>query len=204
MCGLFALSAKTKNVEKLLPRVKVPEDLKQRLAIAPTQDIAVVLNDGNNDVTFVKWGLIPFWSKDASIGKKMFNARAETLMEKPSFKNPFKYKRCIIIADAFYEWEKQEATSKKIRHTIKMKSGEPFALAGLWDTWTDKTTGETLTTATIITTVPNELIEEIHDRMPVIIPPDKIDLWLENGGDNIKELLCLLKPYPSEEMEITN
>jgi len=113
MCGLFALSAKTKSVEKLLPKVKIPDDLKPRLTIAPTQDIAVVLNDGNDEITFVKWGLIPFWSKVTSIGKKMFNARAETLLEKPSFKNLFKNKRCVVIADGFYEWQKQEGNPKK-------------------------------------------------------------------------------------------
>ncbi|MBI5326351.1 MAG: SOS response-associated peptidase [Ignavibacteriae bacterium] len=203
MCGLFALSAKTKSVEKLLPKVKIPEDLKQRLTIAPTQDIAVVLNDGNNEITFVKWGLIPFWSKDSSIGKKMFNARGETLLEKPSFKNLLKNKRCVVIADGFYEWQKLEGNPKKVRHFIKMKSNEPFVFAGLWDAWIDKSTGESITTATIITTEPNELIAEIHERMPVIISPEKIDLWLEQGDNNLPELLSFLKPYPAEEMEIS-
>lgn len=201
MCGLFALSAKTKSVEKLLPKVKIPEDLKPRLTIAPSQDIAVVLNDGNNEVSFVKWGLIPFWAKDTSIGKKMFNARAETLLEKPSFKNLLRKKRCVIIADGFYEWQKQEGNPRKVRHFIKLKSNEPFAFAGLWDTWTDKATGESITTAVIITTEPNELIEEIHNRMPVILPEDKINIWLEHGDNNIVEILSFLKPYPAEEME---
>ncbi len=201
MCGRFALSAKTKSIEKLLPKVKIPEEMKARYNIAPTQNVAVVLNDGNNEVTFAKWGLIPFWAKDTSMGNKMINARAETLLEKPSFKNQFKNKRCIILTDGFYEWQKQGGKTRNVPYLIKMKTGVPFALAGLWDTWTDKSTGETITSTVIITTDPNELMMNIHNRMPVIIPPDKIDLWLEKDDANLPELGSLMKPYPADEME---
>ncbi|OGU17639.1 MAG: hypothetical protein A2X61_02200 [Ignavibacteria bacterium GWB2_35_12] len=201
MCGRFALSAKTKSIEKLLPSVKIPEDMKARYNIAPTQDVAVVLNDGNNELTSAKWGLIPFWAKDTSIGNKMINARAETLLEKPSFKNLFKHKRCVILADGFYEWQKQGGKARNVPYLIKMKTGEPFAFAGLWDNWTDKSSGEEIISTVIITTDPNELMMNIHNRMPVILSPDKIDLWLEDGNENLQELESLLKPYPADEME---
>ncbi len=201
MCGRFALSAKTKSIEKLLPNVKQGEELKPRYNIAPTQDIAVVLNDGSNEITFAKWGLIPSWAKDDSMGSRMINARAETLLEKPAFKNPFRYKRCIILADSFYEWQKPGGKARSVPYLVKLKTGEPFAFAGLWDTWTDKETGETIKSAVIITTDPNEMMLDIHNRMPVILPPDKINMWLEIGDVNLQELLSLLKPYPAEEME---
>lgn len=199
MCGRFALSATTKDIEKLKPGFVPAADFQPRYNIAPTQDIFVSLNDGKYEISTAKWGLIPFWAKDASIGNKMINARSETLLQKASFKNPFKKKRCLIFADAFYEWKKIPGEKTKVPYLIKMKSGVPFTIAGLWDTW--KSPEETVVSATIITTGPNALMEEIHNRMPVIINEASRELWLTQDDKFLDDIQNLLVPYPEDEME---
>lgn len=200
MCGRFALSAKTKEIENLVPDLKINEDLKPRYNIAPTQRIAAVLNKIPKELSFVKWGLIPFWAKDKSIGVRLINARAETIDEKPAFKNSFKSKRCLIFADGFYEW-KVSSGKMKTPYFVKLKTGEPFTFAGLWDSWFDKENNTNLTTATIITTEPNELMKDIHNRMPVILSKEFRELWLDNDFHDLKYLSSILLPYPAEEME---
>jgi putative SOS response-associated peptidase YedK len=166
--------------------------------IAPTQDVPVVVNEEGNRLITCRWGLIPPWAKDASIGNRMINARAETLGEKPSFKGPFKKHRCLIVADGFYEWNKTE--SGKTPVYITMKDGRPFGFAGLYSDWTSPE-GDSIRTCTIVTTEPNELLEPIHNRMPVIIIPDDRDRWLDPDEQDPSKLTPLLAPYPSSELD---
>lgn len=199
MCGRFALSATTKNIEKLLPSLKSLDAIYPRYNIAPTQFIATILNTSQNEISFLRWGLIPFWSKDKSIGNKMINARAETLIEKPSFRNLLKKKRCLIITDGFFEWKKIKGEKRKVPYFIKMKSGEVFTFAGLWDQWKSPD-GDLISSATIITTKSNADIKSIHNRMPVILLPEERKLWLSEEND-INLMQSLLKPYPEKELE---
>ncbi len=166
--------------------------------IAPTQDVPVVVNEDGNQLMLARWGLIPPWSKDLSIGSRMINARAETLAEKPSFKGPFKKHRCLIAADGFYEWRKTEGG--KVPVFITMKDGRPFGFAGLYSDWTSPE-GESIRTCSIVTTQPNELLAPIHDRMPAIIRRDKRDLWLDNAVQDPEILSPLLVLYPAGQMD---
>lgn len=147
----------------------------------------------------MRWGLIPSWAKDESIGNKLINARAETLLEKPSFKTSFKRRRCLVLANGFYEW--RQDTKPKQPMYISLKSGEPFALAGLWDIWKNPAHPEAvpLHTCTIITTEPNEFIAPMHHRMAVILAPHEEALWLNETASE-QELMSLLRPYPSDEL----
>ncbi len=201
MCGRFALSAKTSDIEKLIPGLKKTDnDLMPRYNIAPSQDIAVILNTEPDELNFIRWGLIPFWAKEKSIGNKMINARSESITEKPSFKNSFRRRRCIIPATGFYEWQNIPGEKKKQPYFVKMKSGGVFAFAGLWDEWKDPGNGK-IRSAAIITTPANELMEPIHNRMPAILPREFIQTWLSDIPNGEKELLEALNPYPSDEME---
>ena len=176
-------------------------DLEPRYNIAPTQQIPVVLEDASNDgrtLEMMHWGLIPSWSKDPSIGARMINARAETVSEKPSYRSAFKRRRCLIVADGFYEWKKTDAGKQP--YYLRLKDESPFGFAGLWESWS-MDGGEELRSATIITTEPNEVTAKIHNRMPVILPPDLYDAWLEPDNDDQEELLSMLTSYPAKEME---
>ncbi len=168
--------------------------------IPPGRNMLIVTADDNGErqLELAKWGLIPAWAKDPTIGYKMINARAETVAEKPSFRDSFKKHRCLFIADGFFEW-RHEGHSKFPVY-INLKSGEPLAFAGLYSRWKSPE-GEEITTCTIITTEANELLKPVHDRMPVILPADKYDEWLNSKEKDKAKLLALLKPYPSDEME---
>ena len=146
----------------------------------------------------MRWGLVPFWAKEASIGYKMINAKSETLAEKPSFRKPFKEKRCLVLADGFYEWEKTDKKNK-VPYRFVLKNRQPFAFAGLWDVWKTPE-GDTLLSFTIITTRANELMERIHDRMPVILNEKDEAKWLDPEFKDTDKLSSLLQPYPSEQM----
>ncbi len=198
MCGRFALTSKTKEIERLLPDVRVKVDLKPRYNIAPSQNIAAVLNTNPSELVGVRWGLIPSWAKDSTFGNNMINARAEGITEKPAFKYPFRKKRCLILADCFYEWKQIAGEKKKQPYLIRMKSGEPFTFAGLWDSWNDPDEG-LINSATIITTQPNSLMTLIHNRMPVIISRNNMNLWLSSNSES-EVLLSLLSSYPADEM----
>jgi len=180
MCGRFAFYSPAEATAALFGATG-SSDLKPRYNIAPTQYIAAVRNDTeeNAELASFRWGLVPFWAKDPSIGNRMINARAETVAEKPSFRNAYRKRRCLILADGFYEWHTEEGV--KIPYFISLASGEPFAFAGLWENWTSKETGETLDTATIVTTEASDYLKQLHHRMPVVVEPDNAKRWL--GGD---------------------
>jgi putative SOS response-associated peptidase YedK len=167
--------------------------------VAPGQDIIIVVKEeGKNKLASCRWGFVPSWSKDMSAGYKMINARAETVAEKPSFRDAFLKQRCLVVADGFYEWRK-DGTIKRPMY-IHLKSGEPLGFAGLYNTWTSPE-GKSIRTCTIITTDANEILKPIHDRMPVIIPGSDYRLWLDPSVHDKEILLPILKPYPSSEME---
>jgi putative SOS response-associated peptidase YedK len=200
MCGRFALIADTEQVATLFEVddvANIPAAV-PRYNIAPTQPVlAVRLNEnGRREITFFRWGLIPSWSKDISIGSRLINARAETVTDKPSFRNAFKRRRCLIPADGFFEWQK--SNGKKQPMYIHAADGRPFALAGLWEVWQDPQ-GSTLQSCTILTTAPNELMSTIHDRMPAIIEQEDFGAWLD-PGPNPDDALHLLRPYPAAMM----
>lgn len=199
MCGRFTLTVDAHQIREAFPWVTVPEELQPRYNMAPSQPIAVIPNDGKNELTYYSWGLVPFWAKDPSIGNRMINARAETLDEKPSFKNAFRRRRCLVLADGFYEWKAEPGTKTKTPMYIHLKDQRPFTFAGLWERW-NPPDGSELLSCTIITTEPNQLVADLHNRMPVILPEDKYTLWLETGEVDTKELKSILVPYPPEEM----
>jgi putative SOS response-associated peptidase YedK len=199
MCGRFALSLDPADLAEAFPEIAFPPGIGPRFNIAPTQPILVLPNDGRQQADFFRWGLIPSWAKDASIGARLINARAETLAEKPAFRSAYKYRRCLIFADAFFEWQSRPGAKTKIPHLIRLKSGAPFAFAGLWEIW-QPADGSEVRTAAIITTIPNELIAPIHNRMPVILSPSAYAQWIDPAPLAPAALQGLLAPYPANEM----
>lgn len=196
MCGRFSLTQSAEPIAQIFQLPDLP-DLKPRYNIAPSQQVATIIQPTQREFRWMRWGLIPSWAKDPKIGNKLINARAETLAEKPSFRNAFKRRRCLIIADGFYEWQKLE--KRKQPYYIKMQDGNPFAFAGLWESWKSPQ-GEEIVSCTIVTTAANSLMEPIHDRMPVILSPDECDRWLDSSASEAQVLKNLLKPYNSDEM----
>jgi len=196
MCGRFTLTYSINEVAKAF-NVPVPPSLQTapRYNIAPTQNVVAILSSGTLDV--LRWGLVPSWAKDESIGSKMINARAETLAEKPSFKRLLNSKRCLVVADGFYEWKKEAGGKTPMYITLKNK--ELFAFAGLWDSWRSPE-GEQIRTCTLITTEPNDLVASIHNRMPVILSAETQKEWLAPSLHDEHVLLPLLAPYPAEQM----
>ena len=199
MCGRFTIFTDLSVILKSFYVEEVAGDYRPGNNISPGQYVAAIIHDERNRLVSFRWGLIPAWAKDPSIGKKMFNARSETIAEKPSFRNAFRKRRCLIVADGFYEW--QNMGKVKTPFHFSLRSGEPFGLAGLYETWLtpEKTP---LHTCTILTTESNDLIRPVHDRMPVILPKGKEALWLDPKVGDAKELMSLLRPYPSEEMKM--
>ena len=166
--------------------------------IAPTESILTVRNMGGREAALMKWGLIPFWAKDPKIGSRMINARAETVAEKPAFRNALKKRRCLVLADGYYEWQKTSVGKRPYR--IIMKSGEPFAMAGLWETWKDPQ-GKVVPSCTIITTSANDFLALIHNRMPVILSREYEDLWLDMDIDDGVALTQMLIPSPDDILD---
>lgn len=202
MCGRYTLKADGRSVAKLFDLAGESREfeIEPRYNIAPTQQVAVVLEDDarERELRMMRWGLIPFWADDPGIGSRMINARAETVAEKPSYRSAFKRRRCLIPADGFYEWKKEEG-GKQPYH-LRLKDGGPFGFAGLWETWSMEG-GEELLSTTIVTTEPNEVAAEVHNRMPVILRPELYDVWLDPGNDEREELISMLSPYPADKME---
>ncbi len=193
---------RSQRFARSLPLVEYPAAASQPLQpynIAPSQPVAVVANDGKNTLDYYLWGLIPSWAKDPSIGSRMINARSETLSEKPSYRNAFRRRRCLVLADGFYEWKASPAKKSKIPMYIQLKDGKPFALAGLWEDWQGPE-GSRILSCTIITTQPNSFMKDIHDRMPVILPESAYAAWLDPVEANPALLQPLLQPYPADAM----
>ncbi len=198
MCGrytLFRLDQLLKN----FPNLKFPADLHPHFNIAPTQAVLAIANNHPDRLEFFHWGLIPSWAKDPAIGNRMINARAETLAEKPAFKTALKRRRCLIPADGFYEWRK-DGGGGKTPMFIHLKSGEPFAFAGLWDVW-HSPDGSEVPSVTIITTALNAVTKPIHDRMPAIVRAADYSRWLAPDEVEPDSLTDVFKPYPAKEME---
>ncbi len=200
MCGRFVRKSSLTEIADEFVIDEIQWAWEPSYNIAPGQDIAVIIRDGKNQLVACRWGLIPWWAKDETIGYKMINARAETLAEKRSFSKPFKTQRCLIIADGFYEWQKHGEGAKKTPIYVHLRSGKPFSFAGIYDRWKEKNDKKILS-CTIITTEPNSLLKPIHNRMPVIIEPDFRDLWLDRDMQDTDQLAQLLKPYESGAME---
>ena len=201
MCGRFTQTNKPKQIDKEF-KVNTAQDsfLKPRYNIAPTQTIPAVLETGGERIiSGLKWGLIPHWSKDDSFAAKLINARAESIAEKPSFRDAFRNRRCIIPASGFYEWDKKSSGAKQPFY-FYLKEKEVFGFTGLWEEWLDKASGELVETCTIITTEANRVLEPVHDRMPVILKSKDYEQWLDEKQADTNKLQNLLVPYPAKEM----
>jgi putative SOS response-associated peptidase YedK len=199
MCGRFTLTVDPAELQDTFTDFIFPLKFAPRFNIAPSQPVLAIPNDGANTADFFIWGLIPMWAKDPSIGNRLINARGETVAEKPSFRGSFKYKRCLILADGFYEWKTNPGKKTKTPYFIHMKDRKPFVLAGLWDSW-ESPDGSSIKTCTIITTEPNELMKTLHDRMPVILHPRDYAKWLDVSPQTPERLLPLIKPFPADNM----
>jgi putative SOS response-associated peptidase YedK len=201
MCGRYTLSDPGDLLTDLGVEVPGEVGFRPRYNIAPTQAVAAVRNaphGGNRELWLLHWGLIPSWAKDHTIGNRMINARSETVAEKPSFRNAFKRRRCLILTDGFYEWVK--VGKAKQPHHIHLQGGRPFVFAGLWEHWTKGQAGP-IESCTILTTESNEKLRPLHHRMPVILHRKDWDLWLDPSMEDPAALLPLLKPYPDDEIE---
>jgi putative SOS response-associated peptidase YedK len=198
MCGRFTLRTSGKAVADFFGLSEIPE-LPARFNIAPTQPVPAVRvsqDDGGRELALLRWGLIPGWAADPIIGNRMINARADTVATKPAYRQAFRQRRCLIVADGFYEWKK--LNGKKQPYYIRLQDDRPFAFAGLWERWNR---GDApIDSCTILTTDANELVGSIHDRMPVILNPADYDLWLDPGVQDAKRLEPLLGPYTGEAM----
>ena len=200
MCGRYRLTRHREIVEQHFG-VDIEGDMAPRYNIAPTQDVATIRQNRDTPerrFAWMKWGLIPYWAKDASVGYKMINARAETAAEKPAFSEALKKRRCLVPADGFYEWQKTGKVKQPF--CIAMADDGLFAFAGLWDRWKNAE-GKTIETCSILTTTPNRLLEGIHDRMPVILRPEDYELWLDPGEQRVETVAELLKPFDSTRMK---
>ena len=212
MCGRFRLARKKEILEEHFgAECWRDEDLggdvewAARYNVAPGQEIAVVRQDSGAPVRrieLLRWGLVPWWAKEPAIGYKMINARAATAAERPAFRDALHTRRCLVPADGFYEWQRQGKKKLPFCFTVldETTAGDSlFAFAGLWERWRSPQ-GQTLESCAILTTEPNELMRDVHDRMPVILPRDSYELWLDPGFHKLSELRALLKPYPAAGM----
>lgn len=190
MCGRFAFYSPSEATAalfgvdgELTPDVVGNES---RYNIAPTQAVAAIRDnkEQQRELVMLRWGLVPSWARDPSVGNRMINARAETVAEKPSYRAAFKHRRCFVLADGFYEWRRKGEV--KTPYFISLASGEPFALAGLWEDWRDKNSGESLQTTTLITIAANDFMQPLHHRMPVILQPETADEWLSGRTDYLQ------------------
>lgn len=199
MCGRFSLSTPAEILADRFQLTSAPS-LAPRYNIAPTQPVAAVrLTPGHEGrmLELLRWGLIPPWAKDPSLGAQLINARAETAATKPAFRAAFRQRRCLVPADGFYEWQREGL--RKQPFYIRMRDGKPFAFAGLWEHW-EGLDGAAIDSCALLTTEPNELLRPVHDRMPVILDPRDYELWLDPEVRKLERLTPLLRPYPPEDM----
>jgi len=200
MCGRYTLTTPPGDLAEYFALDRVPVQLTARRNIAPTQQVPVIraLPDGTRHLDLVRWGLIPRWAKDAAIGSRLINARCESVAEKPAFRAALRHRRCLIPADGFYEW--RTVGGHKQPYWIGFEGRTPFAFAGLWEHWEDRTRGHALETCTILTTDANELLLPLHDRMPVILMPKDYGRWLDPAIDNPQHVADMLSPHGGEDM----
>jgi putative SOS response-associated peptidase YedK len=199
VCGRFVTIIPPEILAKIFGLIEVPR-VEPRYNVAPTQNIGVVRccdDSSHNRFDVLKWGLVPSWSKDLSFGSHLINARSETVAEKPTFRHAIKYRRCIVPTSGFFEWD--HSGGKKQPYYIHLANHSPMCLAGLWESW-KAPDGSELETFTILTTAANNLVEPIHDRMPVILYPDTFNLWLSHNMHNPEQLKPLYTPFPADEM----
>lgn len=207
MCGRFSITTAPEAMRAVFGYDNQP-NLAPRWNVAPTQPVAVVRRSaaGGRELVTMRWGLVPHWAKDASMAAKMINARAETVADKPAFRDAFRHRRCLVPADGFYEWREENGRRQPFR--IGMKGGGVFAFAGLWERWTAPVSvpslavaaGDTVETVTIVTTDANEKLRPIHERMPAILPPGDYAAWLDSEGCTPEAARQLLRPYPADPM----
>ena len=198
MCGRFTLRSSGEAVAEAFGLAETP-DLFPRFNIAPCQPVAVVRHEPRaegRELALLRWGLIPPWADDPSVGDRLANARSETAATKPSFRRAFRSRRCLVVADGFYEWRR--TNGRKQPYFVGLRGDRPFGLAGLWERW--EKGGEPVESCTILTTDANELMQPIHERMPVIVPPDQYGLWLDPRCQDSEKLAKLLRPFPAEGM----
>ncbi len=198
MCGRYSFAPELKIVNEHYDITVDAGEIEPNYNCAPSQMLPVITNKNPGKMMRFRWGLIPFWAKDPAIGNRLINARAETITEKGAFRSSFRQRRCLIPADAFYEWRKEPLTGKKTPYRIFLKDRPLFSMAGIWDQWKNRD-GEILHTFSIITTSPNELMAEIHHRMPVIIPRDMEKHWLKSNDET--QLAGMLRPFPAKLMD---
>ncbi|MGB8060798.1 MAG: SOS response-associated peptidase [Candidatus Sulfotelmatobacter sp.] len=201
MCGRYRLSRRKQIIEEHFDCDPWDEDWNPRFNIAPTQPVPVIRQnreEPTRQVSTMRWGLIPHWAKDASGAAKTINAKSETAATKPAFRDPLKFRRCLIPADAFYEWSK--TANGKQPYCFEVNEGELFAFAGLWDGWKDPN-GNWIRTCSILTTTPHAVTSTVHDRMPVILDPNDYDLWLDPGMRNMDAVSELLRSYDARLMQ---
>jgi putative SOS response-associated peptidase YedK len=202
MCGRYTLRVSPAELAEIFETLRTIE-WSSRYNIAPTQMVAAVrpAREGSGrELALLKWGLIPAWADDAKIGSSLINSRAETVATKPAFRTAFKKRRCLIPADGFYEWQAIPGQKVKQPYFIGLRDTPVFAFAGLWEEWSSPA-GAAIESCTIITTEANELMREVHTRMPVIVDRSDYDLWLDRGRQDSQEVLPLLRPYPAEKMQ---
>jgi putative SOS response-associated peptidase YedK len=200
MCGRFRLSRRKQIIQEYFDCDPWHDDWSPRYNIAPTQPIPVIRQHPKEpirQISTMQWGLIPSWAKSSDGAAGMINARSETASSKPAFRDPLKFRRCLVPADAFYEWARKGASKQPF--CFEVNEGELFAFAGLWDGWKDSN-GNWIRTCSILTTTPNTLTSPVHDRMPVILDPDSYDLWLDPSMQNVAAISELLKPYDARSM----
>lgn len=208
MCGRLTLQTETDQLSNFLAKLQMPlfAKLGPRYNICPTQPVACIrqVNDSRRETAMLRWGLVPFWSKELKIGARMINARSETVTTKPAFRAAFRARRCLIVADGFYEWKKTGKTKQP--YYISRNDRQPFFMAGLWESWQNKNkagddSAQAVETCSVLTTEANPLMQPLHDRMPVILEPPKVDIWLDNQFEDRNQLQKLLVPYAANEFQ---
>ena len=201
MCGRFTQQRPASELAEIFGAEPLSDDAGGHYNVAPTDEaLVVVQREDRRAVTAYRWGLIPHWATDAKVGSRMFNARAETLATSPAFRDAFRRKRCLVPVDSFYEW-KRDGTLRQPYRVVR-RNGRPLALAGLWSGWHDPATETVRRTFTIVTTTPTDALADLHDRMPVIVPDDAWDRWLDPTPADPGELIGLLAPSDSVDLEI--